>query len=188
MWQTFINSLWLGLDLLDLFPSLPVENRAVNKSSPFCPSLRYSACICPGVKTEFFSFSLHSSSPRFFGSSSLTFSFWSPCQSYPRMLGLVHPQNMPYPFPSFFSLPCCLLVPFLLFLSLSRFALFEASIPSGSSVSSCAGRCPEGAHLPLSFSKSHFRRATLDITFELNNLIFVFLPICELFQMAVSLL
>ena len=93
---------------------LPVENRAVNKSSPFCPSLCYSACLCLGVKSEFFPFSFHSSFPRFFWSSSLTFSFWSPRESYPCMLGFVH-QYVPYQFPS----PL-----------LSRYALFEASISS----------------------------------------------------------
>ena len=99
-----------------------MENRAANKSSPFCPSLCYSACLCPGVKSQFFSFSLHSSSPCF-----------------------IIPQSIVVIFISF-SLPCCLCVPFLLFPSLSRYALFEASISARSSLSSCAGRCPEGAH------------------------------------------
>ena len=137
---------------LDLFPSLPVENRAMNNSSPFCHFLCYTTCIyiSPWSETQFFEFPLYRPPPRLLRSSSLAFSLRCPSQCCSDMLVLINSKYMPYPSPSSPSDD-----PPQLFPLLSHFGLCVASRSLRFSSNTFVGRYLASVRRPLSSSMFH---------------------------------
>ena len=80
-------------------PSLRMENGAANHVPPRYPVCCRQFCLNPRVETHCHSLFLHSPSPCFFQSSSLTFPFWCPCQGNSWEAAVAHAQHVPYPCP-----------------------------------------------------------------------------------------
>ena len=90
-----------------------MENRAGNHAPPRYAVCCRQSCLNPRVETHCHLLLLHSPSPRFFRSSSLTFPFRCPRQSNSWEAADVHAQHVPYPCPPPFPIGLQYLAAFL---------------------------------------------------------------------------